>query len=222
MKKIVLCLLSLMLLFVHSNFKNVYADELSMDINSINDYMRNDIQSYINSNDLNYSIDNINISVNEEILNYSQTDAQSIINEELNNIKSYISSVSYNLTETTTNNENGMVQPYVVYHGNGRYTAEIWAGIPAIGWSTIKQDFSASISNGKINSISMIGAGRMTGISWGTYTHNTSWYTLTGSRLFADIYVKGQINYVRNLVNLSMDATFLESLKVSGSKLIER
>lgn len=32
------------------------------------------------------------------------------------------------------------------------YTAEIWAGVPAIGWSTVKQDFKAIISGGKIKS----------------------------------------------------------------------
>lgn len=208
-------------LFNLSNL-SVSANGFNNDLSSINNYVFNEINNFIKYNNLNVEIENVNISVDEEILTLSPEEQNERLNREIENFKTYLNSISYKVVTNEEFSNDSYVTPFVINNGGGSYTAEIWAGVPAVGWSTIKQDFRASISGGAITSISMVGSGRMTGISWGRYHHNYSWYSLSNGNRYVDIYVKGQINYVRDLVNASMDATFLESLKVSGSTLVNR
>lgn len=62
----------------------------------------------------------------------------------------------------------------------------------------------------------------MTGVSWGQYNHNRSWADIYGSGKKVDIYIKGNINYTFNLITSNYSATFKESLKPSGTKLVSQ
>lgn len=201
---------------------SISANSFNNDLSSINNHVYNEINNFIHFNNLKVEVENLNISVDEKILTLTSEEQNARLNGEIENFKTYLNSISYNIIKNEIANNGNYITPFVINNGNGSYTAEIWAGIPAIGWSTIKQDFRASISGGKITSISMVGSGRMTGVSWGRYHHNYLWYSLSNGNRYVDIYVKGQINYTRDVLTGSMDATFLESLQVSGSTLVSR
>ena len=62
----------------------------------------------------------------------------------------------------------------------------------------------------------------MDGVSWGQYNHIRSWYEIYSSSTKVDIKIKGNINYLLNLVNANYEATFLEELEVSGNSLVRQ
>lgn len=96
----------------------------------------------------------------------------------------------------------GIISEKLKTYGGGEYTAEVWAGIPSVGWSTVKQDFRASISSGRIRTITFLGDGYMDGVSWGQYNHIRSWYSIYANNTKVDINIKGNINYLFNCLIL--------------------
>lgn len=180
-------------------------------------YISTEITNYIKSNNLKVKIDNLDISLRNDIdINqYTVEEKEQLLKEDIANLKELLNSTEYSLSSEHLNT------PRLSY-SDGRYTAEVWAGVPAVGWSTVKQDFKATISNGKVTSISFLGDGYMDGVSWGQYNHIDSWETIYSSGTKVEINIKGGINYTFNLINSNYTATFLEDLEVSGSKLVSQ
>ena len=144
---------------------------------------------------------------------YSDKEISDLLQKDVEQIKAVLSSTEKRFIAKP--------QTRLANHGGGEYTAEVWAGVPSIGWSTVKQDFKTSISGGKIQSITFLGDGYMDGVSWGQYNHIRSWYDIYSNNTKVDINIKGDINYLFNLVNANYTATFLEELQVSGN-ILER
>lgn len=176
-----------------------------------------EVNDFIESNDLNAIIENLNISIREDIdiSQYTSKELEILLANDIENMKSQLQSFEYKLTANTPE-----ITPYLINNGGGQYTSEIWAGVPSVGWSTVKQDFKAKVSGGKVSSVSFLGGGYMTGVSWGRYNHIRSWSSIYSGGKYVDIYIKGTINYTFNLINSNATSTFKEELKVSGSSLV--
>ncbi len=106
--------------------------------------------------------------------------------------------------------------------GTASYVASVWCGIPALGWCYVKQDFKATVTSGKIGTVSMQGSSRLTGVSIASWSHNRSWATKTNSNTRVEIRSKGTLTYgIKGTpLKITTDATFLDFWKASGSKLV--
>lgn len=211
MRKKGIAFLSVICLLLGSSI-NVFAAEEPVNI----EYVQSEMEKFIDETQLPMEVEEFSVSVRDDIdLNeYTEDEIDELLEEDINQMKEIMSSGYYTLTEKP--------QTRLVNKGGGEYTAEVWAGVPAVGWSTVKQDFRASISSGKVNSISFMGSGYMDGVSWGQYNHIRSWYETYSSNTKVNIYIKGNINYLFNLVNANYTATFLEKLEVSGNSLVRQ
>lgn len=191
---------------------NVFAADKVVNV----EYVQNEMERFIDETQLSMKVDELSVSVRNDVdLNeYTEEEICELLEKDLEQMKEIMSSAYYFLTEKP--------QTRLADRGNGQYTAEVWAGVPAVGWSTVKQDFSASISSGKVQSITFLGDGYMDGVSWGQYNHINSWYEIYSSSTKVDIYIKGNINYLFNLVNVNLTSTFLEELEVSGNSLVRQ
>lgn len=208
MKKIFVFLLTCTLLFSLA----VPAFATCQDVEYIND-IQAEMEEYLQNTQLPIEVENFSVSLRTDVdlSQYSDEEISDLFQKDVDQMKTILSSSEFSLTVKP--------QPRLANNGGGEYTAEIWAGVPSVGWSTIKQDFKASISGGKVQSITFLGYGYMDGVSWGQYNHIRSWYELYSNNTKIDINVKGNINYLFNLVNTNYTATFLEELEVSGSVL---
>jgi hypothetical protein len=188
---------------------------------SLINYVESELSAFIQNNDLKVSIDDFRVTLRDDIdiSKYTIEEKQQLLEKDISNMKEQLLSTDYSLT--TPINEDQIV-PRIADLGNGEYTAEIWSGVPAVGWSTVKQDFKASISNGKVKSITFLGDGYMDGVSWGKFNHIRSWETIYDNGAKVDIYIKGSINYTWNLINSDYTSTFKEELKVDNGKLIRQ
>lgn len=210
MKKIFAFLLTCMLLFSLS----APAFATSQAVEDINDF-QNEMEEYLKNNQLPIEVENFSVSLRTDVdlSQYSDGEISNLLQKDMDHLKSILSSSESRLIVKP--------QPRLTNNGGDQYTAEIWAGVPSVGWSTVKQDFKASVSGGKVRSITFLGYGYMDGVSWGQYNHIRSWYELYSNNTKVDINVKGNINYLFNLVNTNYTATFKEELQVSGS-ILER
>lgn len=190
---------------------NVFAINKKVDI----DYVQNEMEEYIKEADLSMEIDDFTVSLRSDIdINqYSEEEIVDLLTEDMEQMKELLSTGYYDLSDNS--------RARLSNHGS-YYTAEVWAGVPSVGWSTVKQDFKATITSGKIKSISFLGDGYMSGVSWGQYNHIRSWYKIYSNNTKVDINIKGNINYLFNLVNTNYTATFLEELQVSGNTLVRQ
>lgn len=186
-------------------------DQDSIDITDVQSQM----EEYLQNVNLPIEVENFSVSLRNDLdlSQYSDKEISDLLQKDVEQIKAVLSS--------TENRFIAKPQTRLANHGGGEYTAEVWAGVPSIGWSTVKQDFKASISGGKIQSITFLGDGYMDGVSWGQYNHIRSWYDIYSNNTKVDINIKGDINYLFNLVNANYTATFLEELQVSGN-ILER
>lgn len=177
------------------------------------DDIQTEMEKYIQNTPLPFEIENFSVSMRSDIdlSNYSNAEIAELLQKDIQQMKAILSNSDIRLTIKP--------QPRLSNNGGGEYTAEVWAGVPAIGWCTVKQDFKASISGGKVKSITFLGDGYMDGVSWGQYNHIRSWYEMYSDNTKVDINIKGNINYLLNLVNTNYTATFLEQLQVSGNIL---
>lgn len=174
-----------------------------------------EMEKFISDTQLLMDVKDFSVSLRSDIAldDYTADEISALLEEDLKQMKEVLSSGYYGLIEKP--------QTRLANLGGGEYTAEVWAGIPAVGWSTVKQDFKASISSGKVKSITFLGDGYMDGVSWGQYNHIRSWWEdVYGDGTRVDILIKGGINYLFNLVNMNYTATFKEQLKVSGNSLV--
>ena len=186
-------------------------DQDSIDITDVQSQM----EEYLQNVNLPIEVENFSVSLRNDLdlSQYSDKEISDLLQKDVEQIKAVLSSTEKRFIAKP--------QTRLANHGCGEYTAEVWAGVPSIGWSTVKQDFKASISGGKIQSITFLGDGYMDGVSWGQYNHIRSWYDIYSNNTKVDINIKGDINYLFNLVNANYTATFLEELQVSGN-ILER
>lgn len=178
--------------------------------------VRAEMNNYIKDTQLPAEIENFTVSLRDDIdlSQYTDAEIEALLQEDVNTMKDVLSNSEIMLTVKS--------QSRLTNNGNSEYTAEVWAGVPSVGWCTVKQDFKAVISGGKLQSISFLGDGYMTGVSWGQYNHIRSWYERYENNTKVDINIKGNINYLFNLVNANYEATFLEELEVSGNVLVRQ
>lgn len=210
MKKTFTFLLVCMLVFSLS--ATAFAvDQDSIDITDVQSQM----EEYLQNVNLPIEVENFSVFLRNDLdlSQYSDKEISDLLQKDVEQIKAVLSSTEKRFIAKP--------QTRLANHGGGEYTAEVWAGVPSIGWSTVKQDFKASISGGKIQSITFLGDGYMDGVSWGQYNHIRSWYDIYSNNTKVDINIKGDINYLFNLVNANYTATFLEELQVSGN-ILER
>lgn len=186
-------------------------DQDSIDITDVQSQM----EEYLQNVNLPIEVENFSVFLRNDLdlSQYSDKEISDLLQKDVEQIKAVLSSTEKRFIAKP--------QTRLANHGGGEYTAEVWAGVPSIGWSTVKQDFKASISGGKIQSITFLGDGYMDGVSWGQYNHIRSWYDIYSNNTKVDINIKGDINYLFNLVNANYTATFLEELQVSGN-ILER
>lgn len=219
-KKFLPILLSM--LIINTNTISTYAqnvnakdiinfDNKKYSTEDINKIIQNEINQFIINNNLNVKVDNFKVTFKSPE-NIEETEKE--LNTILENIKLNLLKMDIN----TSLNENSLRLT-----DNGTYyTSSIWAGVPSVGWSYIKQDFSANISNGKINSITMLGDSYQSGLEWGNWTPNRSWSEIGKYKSNVDIYIKGTFTYEIAYVDFEYDATFLDELVVdSNNKLKE-
>ena len=210
MKKIICLVLSVIITLSMS--VSAFAADTDYNINDV----QNEMNEYIQDTQLPMEVEDFSVSFRDDVdlSQYTDAEIETLLRADIEKMKDVLSSNEIVLTVKP--------QARLTDHGNGEYTAEIWAGVPSVGWCTVKQDFRATISGGKVQSISFLGDGYMTGVSWGQYNHIRSWYERYESTTKVDIYIKGNIHYLFNLVNANYAATFLEELEVSGSVLVRQ
>ena len=195
---------------VFSVSATAFADEQdNMDITDV----QSEMEKYLQETDIPVEIESFSVSLRNDVdlSQYSDEEISELLQQDIEQMKMVLSNTENRLTAKP--------QTRLANCGGGEYTAEVWAGVPAVGWSTVKQDFKASISGGKIRSITFLGDGYMDGVSWGQYNHIRSWYEIYSNSTKVDINIKGNINYLFNLVNTNYTATFLEELQVNGNVL---
>lgn len=89
-------------------------------------------------------------------------------------------------------------------------TASVWCGVPAIGWAYINQDYKVTIrDDAYYESVEFLGDSYKTGIALGSWTHIRSWYELGYYKTYADIHIKGVLDYSLKSGIISTEATFL-------------
>lgn len=210
MKKVISFMLAFALIISLS--APAFAADVGFDIDDV----QAEMEEYLQDVQLPMEVEGFSVSLRNDIDLSQYTDAEiaALLQEDIENMKEVLSNSEIVLKVKP--------QSRLTNNGNGEYTAEIWAGVPSIGWCTVKQDFRATISSGKVQSITFLGDGYMTGVSWGQYNHIRSWYERYENNTKVDIYIKGNINYLFNLVNANYAATFLEELEVSGSVLVRQ
>lgn len=210
MKKTIAFVLSLMLIL------SLSVPALSVDTEVDIGDVQAEMNEYIHEAQLPMRVEDFSVSMRDDVdlSQYSDAEIEALLEEDVETMKELLTNSEIVVT----------VKPQMRFadHGDGTYTAEIWAGVPSIGWCTVKQDFKAIISGGRVLSITFLGDGYMTGVSWGQYNHIRSWYDMYENNTKVDIHIKGNINYLLNLVNANYAATFLEELEVSGSVLVRR
>lgn len=200
---------------VYANTSTCYDVENNIDNETLNCYI-NEVNDFINSNNLKMKIDDLDISLRNDvdINQYTAEEKEQLLKKDISTLKDLIVSTDYSLSKQQSKTR--------LAYSDGRYTAEVWAGVPSVGWSTVKQDFKATISNGKVKSISFLGDGYMDGVSWGQYNHIDSWEEIYSNGKKVDINIKGGINYTFNLINSNYTAVFLEELEVDGDELVRQ
>lgn len=210
MKKLISLLLSVVMLLALSC--TAFAANTDYSIDDV----QNEMNEYIQDTQLPMEVEGFAVSFRDDVdlSQYTDAEIENLLRADAERMKEVLSSSEIVLTVKP--------QPRLTDHGNGEYTAEIWAGVPSVGWCTVKQDFRATISGGKVQSITFLGDGYMTGVSWGQYNHIRSWYERYENNTKVDINIKGNINYLFNLVNANYEATFLEELEVSGGVLVRQ
>lgn len=217
------CMVSIMLL---SSSLTTVAAEINAPISvsitdnnldGLNQRIEQEIKDFVIENEIKVTLEDFNFSISKDAIGSLNFDEK--IEQDIKILKQQLLNVKYNIIKKDNNSH---IAPLLVNVGNNEYIAEVWAGVPAIGWTTVKQDFEASISNNKINSITMLGDGYTEGISWGIYNHNRSWAEIYSNKTKVNIYIKGTINYTLDILDGGYSATFLEELELSGNSLVRQ
>lgn len=201
---------------------NTYAAESKVDSSVLED-IEKEMERFIDSAVTNQEIDNFKVTLRDDIdiSQYTEEEIDDLLKKDIELMKQNLLSTEYSLTSLNDNLSSGHeITPFLVNTGGGTYTAQVWAGIPAIGSSTVNQDFRAVVRSGRVSAVTMLGSGYMTGPSWGQYNHVRSWHTYHNNSTKVRIHIKVTINYTFNLVGNGYSATFMEYLRVNGNSLI--
>lgn len=196
------------------NTQYVFAKDIkNMDNVEIENRIFEELSAYINEQNIPVCLENIKCTIDDEY--FEDTDeVNNFILEKIQLIKKELDSINICL-------ENRQTQTRIVIDNGSYYTAKVESMVPAIGWGYICQDFKASVSSGIINSITLQGDSYDTGVTLGSWEPNYSWVEISTNKRYCRINMKGTINYLWEGLNLSMEATFQETGKGSGSKIVE-
>ena len=208
MNKVIAFLLACIM--VLSKPVTVFANEQdNLDINDV----QAEMEEFLQETALSFEVENFTVVMRSDVdlSLFSDEEITDLLQRDIDQMKA--------IMLNTENRLYSQPQTRLANHGGGQYTAEVWAGVPSIGWSTVKQDFVASVSGGTIYSVAFSGDGYMDGVSWGQYSHIRSWYDIYSNSTKVDIHIKGSINYLFNLVNTNYTATFLEKIQANGNVL---
>lgn len=197
-----LCVSSNNMVFAENIYGNIKTEAL-------NYHIKTELERFIKENNIHVKIDDINFKLKEE----NTKDIESKINQDIEYLKESLLKTKMSVSESE-------MQPYLVNKGS-YYTAKVFSGIPSLGVGHIQQDFKATISNGKISKVSLLGNSYQTGILYAKWNPTRSWTTLSKSNKHLAIRMKGVLNYTLNIFEGGYSATFVEDVKVSGSKLVE-
>ncbi|ERL66596.1 hypothetical protein [Schleiferilactobacillus shenzhenensis] len=107
------------------------------------------------------------------------------------------------------------------YNGSNNYTAYVWSGVPGIGWGHINQDFTATVSGGKISSLTKRGSSYPSGITWAQWTANYTDVSFNSSKTTVNISMHGTLNYTLKLLGGNLPATFLAQGKVKSGRIVD-
>ncbi len=209
---LVLTLAMVMTMGTVSFAQDTEADKNRFDsINEIENYIQSELTAFINEENLSISLGEISCT-----LDFSKID-------DLNNIENLVDE-KLDIVKTDLKSSNAEIDNKIMTRGISTsgdvYVAKVESLVPAIGWGYICQDFSASVTNSKINSVSLIGSSYDTGFTLGTWEHNYSWYDISSNKGYVQVRMKGTISYLWDLINISAPCTFKATGKASGSSIV--
>lgn len=194
------------------NVQAVFAQSANESTTSeIENRIKEELMAYISEEEIALSIENINCSIDYNCFE-SIDELNVVVTEKIEEIKKELGSANVTLEEK-------QVKTRSIVNNGSYYTAKVESIVPAIGWGYICQDFTASVSGGKINSITLQGGSYDTGITLGSWEENRTWKEISTNKKYCQIHMKGTVNYIWEGLNLSMNATFLATGKANGSKI---
>lgn len=117
--------------------------------------------------------------------------------------------------------ETGFSTMGVVRRGTNAYTARVESMVPSIGWGYINQDFTSSNSGNFINQLTLVGSSYATGVTIGRWAPNYSYVTYGNHGYYADIHMKGVINYFFDFLGIDMAATFQASVRSVDGVIVD-
>lgn len=188
--------------------------------NKVNKQISEELNSHASENHIDVVFGTPSFKVNEdELENYNIDEIQEAVEEHIEDFKD-------SLNEYDLRNELVLDEPIFsissVKKNGSTYTAKVWAGVPGIGHGYINQDFTARVSSGTINSISLKGSSYLSGFTIGSWSHNRSWVTYKNNKKKAELRMKGTLTYgiPKTPLQGSLPATFLKTVKGSGSNVV--
>ena len=216
-KKIVFGLLSALMIFgilTPSVSAISYAYDINLDY--LNALVEEQLLNFVEENDLSVELENIIIELNSDYI----SDGKGFMNTlelELNTIKESLLYAEMELIEQP-------LSPIerLIHNGGTSYRARVWGGVPAIGWGWINQDFTASVSNGRISNVRLQGNSYITGFLIGRWSHIRSWHELHTNNTRLDMRMRGTLSYGVGQFSITMSATFLQQLRGNGNRLVQR
>lgn len=180
----------------------------------INQQLDLELNQFITENNLNVEIEGASISIEETALqNYENLEEIELaIKKDIEDFKKVLSNSSISI-------EKSKVQPLLEDNGT-YYTAVVNSSVPGVGWGYIKQDFKASLTSTKINSITFIGSSYTSGFTIERWTPNYPYEEISSDKTTAEINMKGTYSYGIGDFTYDYPCTFMEKVKVSNGKLV--
>lgn len=174
--------------------------------------IQNELSLISSQSDIPVSFENINYTINTNVI---QNEEQ--LNQEVENVIKQVKEDFKNL-ETEVETKPVYTPMGLSYDSDeGTYSVGVANGVPAIGWGYVYQDFKASVSGGKINSITLLSDSYKEGVTLSGWTPIRSYFTISKNKKFAQFNMKGTISYIFKGSNLDYVTTFQGHIKVSGS-----
>lgn len=220
-KLLKVCITVLIIMSVFATNQALASEKNSLDLNQLNKEITQELHQFVLDNELDVELGEAKINISELHLNSSD---EKTVNEYLDKI---VQNLKNSLLEANTEvvSKNNVVssdfQPLVVDRGS-YYTARVWSGIPSGGWGYINQDFTASVTGNRINSINFLGDSYSSGVAYGSWSHTRSWVEYTNNRTRADIMIRGVITYSVFGFSVDLPATFLDAVGAENGRIVNR
>ncbi|MGM1023767.1 MAG: hypothetical protein ACQEXV_25310 [Bacillota bacterium] len=174
-----------------------------------------ELNTFAKENGLSVSFDNVKYTINTDVIQ-SEEQLKQEVKDGIEQIKQELLTLN-----TKIESKSSDIRPSGIEDNGDYYIASVENMIPAIGWGYVNQDFKASVSGGKINSISLEGDSYKTGVTLSGWTHNRSWDNISTNKKYAQIHMKGVVSYIFKGSNIETSATFLATTKVgSNNRLV--